>query len=215
MLYPMRNLMLVLFISILWLNSNAQNVGFNFGIKAGFSQTDYGLKELFVTDPDDFKMVIEDSRVGFHGGIALQLRIKKFILQPEVLVNTINVNYKLTGRISGLIDTILAKETIRNVDIPLMIGFKSGVLRLNAGPVGHLYLDSSSDLFKVSGYSEQFNKMQWGWQAGMGLDIWKITIDLRYEGNFSKFGDHIKFGDKSYSFSDNPTRLIGSIGIMF
>jgi hypothetical protein len=106
------------------------------------------LKNCLLLIRDDFKMVIEDSRVGFHGGIALQLRIKKFIIQPEVLVNTINVNYKLTGRISGLIDTILAKETIRNVDIPLMIGFKSGVLRLNAGPVGHLYLDSSSDLLK-------------------------------------------------------------------
>jgi len=193
----------------------AQNVGFHFGIKAGFSQTDYGLKELLVSDPDDFKMVIENSRVGYHGGITLQLRLNKLIIQPEAILNTINVNYKLSGRIGGIIDTILAKETIRNLDIPFMIGFKSGVLRLNAGPVGHLYLDSSTDLFNVSGYSEQFNKIEWGWQAGMGLDIWKITIDLRYEGNFSKFGDHIRFGDKSYAFSDNPARLIASVGLMF
>ncbi|HND75364.1 MAG TPA: hypothetical protein PKW10_13030, partial [Saprospiraceae bacterium] len=127
----------------------------------------------------------------------------------------INVNYKLTGIFSGTIDTILAKETLQDLDIPIMLGFKSGILRLNAGPVGHLYLDSSSDLFKVSGYSEQFDKIKWGWQAGLGLDIWKFTIDLRYEGNFSKFGDHIRFGGKSYSFSDRPQRLIASLGLAF
>jgi len=195
---------------------SGQNVGFKFGIKAGFSQTDYGIKELLVTDPGSFKMMIEDSRVGFHGGITLQLRINKLIIQPEALLNTINVNYKLTGNIAGTIDTLLlAKETFRNLDIPLMIGFKSGILRLNAGPVGHLHLSSLSDLTKISGYSEQFNKLEWGWQAGMGFDFWKLTIDIRYEGNFSKFGNHIRFGNKSYSFSDNPQRLIGSVGIVF
>ncbi len=211
----MRPVLTSLILILIWSGISAQNFGFKFGIKAGFSQTDYGIKELQIQNTDDFKMAIEDSRVGYHGGITLQFRIKKFIIQPEAIFNTIKVNYKLTGKISGTIDTILAKESFQNLDIPIMLGFKSGVLRLNAGPVGHLYLDSSSDLFKVSGYSEQFDKIKWGWQAGLGLDIWKITIDLRYEGNFSKFGDHIRFGDKSYSFSDRPQRLIASLGLAF
>ncbi len=211
----MRIILTSIILILLTSSISAQNLGFKFGIKAGFSQTDYGIKELHIQSTDDFKMAIEDSRVGYHGGITLQLRIRKFILQPEVIFNTINVNYKLTGIFSGTIDTILAKETLQDLDIPIMLGFKSGILRLNAGPVGHLYLDSSSDLFKVSGYSEQFDKIKWGWQAGLGLDIWKFTIDLRYEGNFSKFGDHIRFGGKSYSFSDRPQRLIASLGLAF
>ena len=65
-----------------------------------------------------------------------------------------------------------------------MIGFKSGALRLNAGPVGHLHLASTSQLTKISGYSENFEKLKWGWQAGMGFDFWIITIDLANKGNF-------------------------------
>ena len=68
---------------------------------------------------------------------------------------------------------------------------------------------------EIDGYEENFKKLLWGWQAGMGFDFWILTIDLRYEGNFSKFGNHIKFGNKNYSFSDNPQRLIASLGVAF
>lgn len=205
-------LMLFFFIS---LTANAQGVGFKFGAKVGFSQTDYGIKELIINDGGTIKMNIEDSKVGYHGGITLQLRVNKLIIQPEFLLNTTKVNYRLTRDISPTLDTLLVSETFRNLDIPLMIGFKSGALRLNAGPVGHLHLSSSSELTDVAGYEENFKKLQWGWQAGIGFDFWILTIDIRYEGNFSKFGNHIQFGNKSYSFSDNPQRLIGSIGVAF
>ncbi|MBL0118725.1 MAG: PorT family protein [Saprospiraceae bacterium] len=197
------------------IESQWSRVGFKFGIKVGLSQADYGIKELLINDPNSFKIDITNTEVGFHGGITLQLKINKLIIQPEFLLNSSKVNYKLSGNLPNSLDTLLASETFRDLDIPLMIGFKSGALRLNVGPVGHLHLNSTSDLTKIDGYEENFKKLLWGWQAGMGFDFWILTIDLRYEGNFSKFGNHIKFGNKNYSFSDNPQRLIASLGVAF
>ena len=38
-------------------------------------------------------------------------------------------------------------------------------------------------------YEEKFNGATWGYQVGVGLDIFKkITIDVKYEGNLSKLG---------------------------
>jgi len=205
----MKSMLFFVFFVFLFTTINAQNVGFKFGLKVGFSQTDYGIKELIINDGGNFKINIEDAKVGFHGGATLQLKINKLIIQPEFLLNTVNVNYRLTGDLPNTVDTLrLAKETFTDLDIPLMIGFKSGALRLNAGPVGHIHLKSVSQL-------KDFKKLQWGWQAGIGFDFWILTIDIRYEGNFSKFGNHINFGNKSYAFSDNPQRLIGSLGVAF
>ena len=54
-----------------------------------------------------------------------------------------------------------------------------------------------------------------GWQAGIGLDIWKFSIDMRYEDNFTNFGEHIRFFGTTYAFSDRPSRLIGTVGFRF
>ena len=40
-------------------------------------------------------------------------------------------------------------------------------------------------------------------------------IDLRYEGNFSKFGDHITFFGDEYKFDQSAARFLISLGFMF
>jgi hypothetical protein len=38
---------------------------------------------------------------------------------------------------------------------------------------------------------EHYSSITTGWQAGLGVDIWKVGIDLKYEGSLSKFGKEI------------------------
>lgn len=192
---------------------NAQTNTFRIGIKGGISKYDYGLSELDITDPK-ITLNILDKSIGFQGGAVVQIKLSKFLIQPEVIFNSNKVNYSVTDSQFHLLDTLLS-ETYRDIDIPLMLGFKSGILRLNVGPVAHIHLSSTSELFAVDSYSQKFDKLKYGWQAGIGLDIWKIMIDIRYEGNFSKFGDHIVIDGKRYSFADSPTRLLVTAGLLF
>lgn len=212
--YAITRLLIMLTLVFLATALFSQKTTFKVGVKGGISRYDYGIKELDITQPETFKINLEEEKFGFHAGITLQLKVNKFILQPEFLFNSMKVNYKISNYPGSLPETLLG-ETFRDLDIPLMIGFKSGALRLNAGPVGHIHLQSVSELFKLDSYSENFKKLQWGWQAGMGIDFWKITMDVRYEGNFYKFGNHIQFGDVTYQFSSEPARLIGSLGFQF
>jgi hypothetical protein len=47
-----------------------------------------------------------------------------------------------------------------------------------------------------------------GYQAGVGLDLWNLVIDAKYEGNLSTFGDEL-FG---FPTDQNNNQWIVSVG---
>jgi hypothetical protein len=187
-----------------------------FGIRGGISTYDIGSDSITISGPnngDIYSLAIEQASYGFHAGLVLQININGFILQPEVLYNSNRVDFKLRNNNNNLINIL--SERYQYLDIPLLFGTKAGPLRLNLGPVGHVFLESTSNLLDIEGYKEDFKTVTWGFQAGLGLDFWKFFFDIRYEGNFSHFGDHINFFGQSYAFTERPRRLIASIAFVF
>ena len=124
--------------------------------------------------------------------------------------------YNLSEEIfdTGIISSIRS-ESYNNLDIPLMVGIKVGPFRLQGGPVAHIFLNSSSDLTAISGYSQKFKDASYGIQGGIGLDIHKVRLDFNYETNISLFGDHINIDGQPYDFDQRPGRLVASIGVKF
>ena len=211
----MKKLMLF---SICILSLQLANAQFKIGVKGGLSTMDVPSNELIIKNKDDIKQLgvsVQDANYGVHLGLFMQAQIGKFFIQPEALFNSNSVNYSLTDFTDAHVVSKLKKESYQNLDLPIMVGAKFGPLRLQGGPVGHLHINSKSELFDIDGYSQKFDNMTWGYQAGIGLDLWKVIIDLKYEGSFQKYGDHMVFDGKSYSFDDNPGRFIASIGIAF
>jgi hypothetical protein len=186
------------------------------GIKGGLSSSDIPTSSLLILDESDaerFRLTVDDAKYGLHIGLFIQAQMGHFFLQPELLFNTLTLDYSLEDLQGG--PTQIKDEMYRNLDLPFILGLKFGPLRLGGGPVGHLFLDSTSDLFDVAGYDDQFERLTYGWQAGIGLDIWKLHLDARYEGNFNNYGEHIVFYGKEYQFSESPSRMIVSAGISF
>lgn len=196
----------------------AQKDMFKLGIRGGISTTEIGAEELIVTneaDMDILELRIQEANYGYHIGLFAQFQAGKFFIQPEILFNSNSVDFAVTD--FGLIESApqILQENYQYLDIPLMLGVKLGPLRLQGGPVGHVFLNSSSELFAIQGYEEKFEEFTYGYQAGIGIDFWKFVIDVKYEGNFNNFGDHINIDGRSYDFSQAPTRLIASVGIAF
>ena len=189
-----------------------------FGIRGGISTDQVQPSDLLIksgSDAEELKLAVNDSGYGTHFGLFTQIKIKKFFIQPEVLFNSNSVNYTVTDfRNTNVVD-LVKNEKYQNLDIPLMMGFKFGPVRLQGGPVGHVFLNSTSELFDVEGYSQKFDEMTFGYQAGVGLDVWKFVLDVKYEGNFNKQGDHIVFGGQQYNFDQTPGRLLVSLGVRF
>lgn len=193
---------------------------FKWGIRAGLSTPDVKPGDLnpieIKNNAQSFVLKVEDANYGFHGGLWARARFGDFMIQPEVVFNTNKVTYKSSNLLNGrTIDSLVRSESFQNLDIPFMLGYKLGGIRFMAGPVGHLHISNSSELTNIAGFSEKFATIKFGFQAGLGLDFGGLGLDLRYEGNFSKFGDHINIAGKQYDFAANPSRLIVSMAIGF
>lgn len=176
----MKNL-IIAFVTLLSVNyAFAQNKKITTGIKFGANlsqiKSDGKGQAYFEND--------ETRSVGFTGGVFARFG-NKFFIQPEIMIST--KGGKLTVFESALFDT---KKTIdyrsTYLDFPVLVGGKIGdVVRLNVGPVA-TFLINQDGKFKDNFNEENepaFSKAILGYQAGVGFDIGRINLDMRYEGN--------------------------------
>lgn len=189
----------------------------SFGLKAGIGTTDVDVDAITIGQggAEDLKFQLENANFGLHGGIFIRAQIGSFLIQPEAVFNSSSADFRVTDSRSGQMVENILREKYQHLDVPLLMGFKLGPVRLMGGPVGHIFLQSESEIIGLEGYEQMFDKLTYGWQAGLGLDIWKINLDVRYEGNFDKYGNHISIGGDHYSFNKTPARILASVGFMF
>lgn len=186
----------------------------SFGIRGGITSTDFNPKDLVVLSQDDMeqlKISVDEASYGYHFGLFAQFRKNRWIVQPEVLFNSNKISYNVDNNIMSSIKD----EKFNFVDIPVLVAYKLGPLRLQAGPVGHFFINSTSELKTLEGYKENFDEMAFGVQYGLGLDIWKTVLDFKWERNFKNYGDHIVFDDTAYNFDSSPNRFVVSLGVKF
>jgi len=190
---------------------------FELGLRAGVSSTDLSPESLLLNDGETTtQLSIREAKYGFHFGLATRVTIANIFIEPSFLFNSTTVDYNLDEQIfdTGIVSTIKS-DTYNNLDIPLMVGMKIGFFRIQGGPVAHIFLNSASELTDIKGYSQKFQDATYGIQGGIGLDIWKIRIDLNYERNLSNFGGDIDVNGNSYSFDQRPARMIATVGLKF
>lgn len=191
-----------------------------FGFRAGLGTTDISPNELTLLSSDGRQalgLAVDDANFSIFGGFLVRVEISDFFIQPELIFSSSGVDYKVDDFTNvGETITTIREENYQYLDIPVMVGYKvGGFLRLMLGVEGHVFLNSTSDLFDFENYDQNFDGLTLGWQGGIGIDISKFMLDLRYQGNFSKFGTHIRFAGQQYEFNESPSRLMLSAGFLF
>ncbi len=63
----------------------------------------------------------------------------------------------------------LLQQKFTKLNIPVLLGFKLGPLRINAGPAASILLPEPTDMIDIATYK----KATFGYQAGVGLDLFK------------------------------------------
>jgi len=188
----------------------------NFGVKAGMHSIDLANESIILPGQDEeFTVNIKDSEYGYQFGLFSQITLGKLFLEPSFMFHTSSVNYTIDeiGE-QGVINTI-KNEKFKNFDIPIMVGYSFGAIQAFGGPVAHLNIETASDLIDIPGYEARFDNANYGFQIGLGLDFWKLRFEAKYEGNLSKYGEHIHIGDQNFSFDKRPSRIIANVGIRF
>lgn len=154
---------------------------FKFGAKAGMN---------FTKLKSDSKTFNSDTKAGYLAGLWGRVGIAGFHIQPEAYFTGKNTSIAQEGEATKSMD-------FKAIDVPILIGTKFGLgpigARVQVGPLFSFVVDKP----KVP----DFKEIDWKSNAnaivfGLGADISKLSVDLRYEnglGNFNKKSEKQNF----------------------
>ncbi len=179
---------------------------FSVGLKGGVSATTVQIDQSFDLDGTTIKYTGGDAKLGFHAGLYTRLKIPVIglYLQPEALYVSSggNVNVSEDGSVS------VSDVHFSKIDVPVMLGIRFvKVLRLYVGPNFSFLVNAntSEDL------NLTFKPAVVAYQAGLGLDLGRFGMDLKYEGNMNALTDEINIGGMSFSTDMRNPQVILSL----
>ncbi|MEI6050125.1 MAG: porin family protein [Bacteroidota bacterium] len=190
-----------------------------FGIKAGVSTTNLSMAALktITSGTTSYTVIaLENAKYGFHGGLFMRLTLLGIYVQPELLLSTRTNEYTVKNIQTSASSVV--KQNFNKLDIPVMVGFKLGPVRLNVGPAASILINTPKDLIDDSNFKSMYSRMTIGYQAGVGVDILKLlTVDLRYEGSLKKYQNQIEAltGGTKFNLDDRPNAFLLSLGLIF
>ncbi|WP_313261667.1 porin family protein [Sphingobacterium sp.] len=128
-----------------------------------------------------------DTKAGFQAGIWGRVGVAGFHVQPELYYTQKKAGYETE-------DGTNSEATFKSVDLPVLLGTRIGLgpigVRIQAGPV--FSFAHEGDIKSVAN-TDAYKKSSTGIIGGVGADISKFTVDLRYEhglSNMSKDNVH-------------------------
>ena len=190
------------------------------GLKAGVSTNSITMNNAIQLTGQSTSYTVEalkSASYGFHGGLFVRLTLFGVYIQPEVLFATSENKYKVTNMTASTNPITDVSQKLNNLSIPVMVGFKLGPIRINAGPAASMAITSPKALVNDPNLSNVYNKMSFGYQAGLGFDLLKtLTFDVRYEGSLQKYQTQIQNAAGTKVALDNrPNAFLFSVGLMF
>jgi hypothetical protein len=188
----------------------AVNAQLDFGVKGGLNLTNIKTD----TRAGDYQITSNPgSKLGYHAGGFMRVSLLGLYIQPELVFTSVATDYSVKDLNTSV--NRIASQRIGRVDLPVLIGARLGTLRLGLGPVGSVIISDKSELKDITGYDAKLKSATFGYQVGVGLDVWKAGLDLRYEGNLSKLGDEIMVAGQPVKFDSRAKQVIFSLSFRF
>jgi hypothetical protein len=178
------------------------------GVRGGLNFNNVKLQQ----DANERYQVSYDRGMGFHFGLTSQIQIFKLYVQPEFLFSTLTNEVTMDDILDNGFGEV-GKQRFNKVDVPIQFGLKFHNFKIGAGPVGSFVVNTKSDL--LDKYKMQSNHATVGYQMAAGFDFDKFNIELRYEGNLSKYGTGVRVGNQVYDFDQRMNQLILTTAIYF
>ncbi len=200
---------------------NAQISPITFGPKVGYQTTKLSLDENVIKS--DFK-----GNMAF--GVFARLTIKNIVLQPELLyfksgkmfeVSALGDNWGFDNLIPNPTFTINQS----NLALPIMIGYQFIdipiiKMRANVGPVFYFAVGKAE--YSMNGediplpVESATENMTMGAALNLGLDIWKLTLDINYSlGLTDVFDDELEIAGHEVDLGDDTKQNIFTVTLGF
>ena len=171
-----------------------------------------GISHSTLTEEKAQEIAAGDASVGFHAGLFARVSVLGFYVQPEAIFTSTGGEIAYSDPQSNARE--VKEMNYNKLDVPVLFGFKIGpVFRVNAGPSFSLLLNADARQDgTVREVKDNYNNATVGFQAGVGMDFSKLTVDLRYENNLSAFGEEVSFVDRTFDTDLRNKQWLLSIG---
>lgn len=201
----MKKTLLVAVLALMGTAAFAQS-GTGYGIKAGISYNKNG--DLIGTVGDTAQDIVEgaEGKTGFHFGFWGKLDFPKIYLRPELVYSRTKSTYSVDGNSNDY--------DVSKLDAPVLLGYKLvGPLHIFAGPAFQYTLSNDLGDLEVEDVKNDFTV---GLNAGVGVNLGKVGVDVRYERGFSEneaefIGNNIT--DVSGRVDSRPSQVIFALSL--
>ncbi len=206
-IHTMNKITLLLLFLVCFSVSKAQE--FALGAKVGLTSTQViGSDFKSFSSPDNYN--------GFLLGAYTRIGLVSFFIQPEILFRNLNFSVANNNNSS-------ASNKLSYIDVPVLFGKKIlKLVRVSAGPNFQFLVDKDVTISNASGTVDplkegDFKNFVLGAQAGLGVDVWKLSFDVRYDFSLTQIGAAAQLANNSNSvdFSTRASMLQFSIGYRF
>ncbi|MCX6286793.1 MAG: porin family protein [Bacteroidetes bacterium] len=196
-------------VTLFLLFSGMTFAGIGLGIKAGYNA-------------NKFSANIDSVSSQFKSGLQLGIFIrvgKRFYVQPELYYSIQGAQYILNDPTNT--HSWNQKVTIGSIDIPVLLGFKiiNGKkinFRVDLGPVVSFVTNRQvkdlNDLWPGPLTGSSINPVNWYIQAGVGVDLWFLTLDVRYQGGLNQVISSVQNGSQTWDFNSKNNVFQFSLG---
>lgn len=138
--------------------------------------------------------------VGYHAGVFTRLDIARFYLQGELLYAQKRSKVEIAA---------LGNEKVKwnTLEVPLLVGYKVYQsedinFRVFGGGVYSYVLNERTSMLKqLSESFREFDRSNIGYQAGLGVDFGRLSLDLKYEGALTNISGEFKSKPNSFQAS--------------
>jgi len=204
----MKKLFVIVLVALIALPAFSQ---INFGIKAGVTSTTVPTYDI--SSGTSNIEALKNAAFGFHVGAFVRLTVVGIYIMPEVVFASTTYDYNVTT-VTG---TAAQNQKFNKLEIPLLLGFKLGPIRINAGPAASVMINSPGALIDDPNFKDMYRNATIGYQAGVGFDLFKrLTFDARYGGSLAKkFGNAVTIGTQTFTLDSREPTFMLSLGLMF
>lgn len=191
--------------------ASAQITGpINFGVKAGLIVDNVS---LIKGGKSGVTTLSTDPALGWQVGLVSRINLPMFHIQPEIQFNM--HRYDLEANAGGG-NVSKAEIKVNTVDVPIMVGLRLLMLRFQAGPVFNLMTETKVKNNREAKHYVYIDRPTVSFSAGVGVDLWKLNVDARYNGNFRKVRQDIQVGDgDNYTYRSKFNNWTFSLAYMF
>lgn len=138
-----------------------------FGIKAGLNYNGNG---NYIESVGDAARE-PDKNIGYHAGIYGKIKVLRFYVRPELFYTKTKSDYNGDS------------FDMSKLDLPVLVGAKViGPVHAFAGPAFQYILNSEFDGIAINEIENNFSV---GAHLGIGVNLGKLGVDVRYERGFS------------------------------